>query len=115
MIEQPTRRGFVTGLVALIAAPAIVRASSLMPVKAWPGGNKFLTPELISEEAVKLYNPSLKMGDIITISWGDPNELPRQFIVTSSTKEVSEILIRDRLYGIKPSKQLVSLNGRLLG
>lgn len=28
------RRGFLTGLGALIAAPAIVRASSLMPVKA---------------------------------------------------------------------------------
>lgn len=33
MIEQPTRRGFITGLGALlIAAPAIVRATSIMPV-----------------------------------------------------------------------------------
>jgi hypothetical protein len=30
-----TRRGLITGLVSLVAAPAIVRASSLMPVKAW--------------------------------------------------------------------------------
>lgn len=30
MIE---RRGFLAGLVGLVAAPAIVRASSLMPVK----------------------------------------------------------------------------------
>lgn len=30
MIE---RRGFLTGLVGFVAAPAIVRASSLMPVK----------------------------------------------------------------------------------
>jgi len=29
-----TRRGLVGGLVGIIAAPAIVRASSLMPVKA---------------------------------------------------------------------------------
>lgn len=29
-----TRRELITGLVALIAAPAIVRAGSLMPVKA---------------------------------------------------------------------------------
>lgn len=29
------RRTLVTGLAAIIAAPAIVRASSLMPVKAW--------------------------------------------------------------------------------
>jgi hypothetical protein len=27
------RRGFITGLISLVAAPAIVRASSLMPVK----------------------------------------------------------------------------------
>ena len=30
-----TRRSLLTGLGALLAAPAIVRASSLMPVKAW--------------------------------------------------------------------------------
>ena len=30
-----TRRGLIGGLAAFIAAPAIVRASSLMPVKAW--------------------------------------------------------------------------------
>jgi hypothetical protein len=41
MIEQPSRRGFITGLGALfISAPAIVRASSLMPIKA-------LSPELL--------------------------------------------------------------------
>jgi hypothetical protein len=32
MIE-PNRRGFITGLIALVAAPAIVRAGSLMPVR----------------------------------------------------------------------------------
>lgn len=34
MLIEPTRRKLITGLVSLIAAPAIVRASSLMPVKA---------------------------------------------------------------------------------
>lgn len=29
----PSRRSFITGLSALIAAPAIVRVSSLMPVR----------------------------------------------------------------------------------
>ena len=29
------RRGFLRGLIGLIAAPAIVRATSLMPVKVW--------------------------------------------------------------------------------
>ena len=28
------RRGFITGLISLVAAPAIVRVTSLMPVKA---------------------------------------------------------------------------------
>jgi hypothetical protein len=32
---QLTRRGLIAGLASLVAAPAIVRASSLMPVKAW--------------------------------------------------------------------------------
>lgn len=30
------RRGFLTGLSALIAAPAIVRAGNLMPIKVMP-------------------------------------------------------------------------------
>ncbi len=33
-IIEPSRRGFIAGLASLIAAPAIVRAGSLMPVKA---------------------------------------------------------------------------------
>lgn len=32
MIE-PSRRRFITGLISLVAAPAIVRAGSLMPIK----------------------------------------------------------------------------------
>jgi hypothetical protein len=35
-----TRRAFLTGMVSLIASPAIVRASSLMPVK-------IIKPEII--------------------------------------------------------------------
>lgn len=35
-IIQPTRRSFLTGLTAAFAAPAIVRAASLMPVKSMP-------------------------------------------------------------------------------
>jgi hypothetical protein len=29
------RRRFLTGLVSLLAAPAVVRADSLMPIKVW--------------------------------------------------------------------------------
>jgi hypothetical protein len=34
MIEV-ARRSFITGLIALVAAPAIVRASSIMPVRSY--------------------------------------------------------------------------------
>lgn len=30
-----SRRGLITGFVSLLAAPAIVRAGSLMPVRVW--------------------------------------------------------------------------------
>lgn len=33
MILEPTRRGLITGLVSFVAAPAIVRAKSIMPIK----------------------------------------------------------------------------------
>ncbi len=33
---QTSRRSLITGLISLIAAPAVVRAASLMPVKALP-------------------------------------------------------------------------------
>lgn len=35
MIE-PSRRGFITGLISLVAAPAIVRTGILMPIKGIP-------------------------------------------------------------------------------
>lgn len=43
------RRQFLTGLASLIAAPAVVRASSLMPVKAltWRDGWFPLGPRIV--------------------------------------------------------------------
>lgn len=32
-IVQPTRRGFINGIVSLIAAPAVIRTIDLMPAK----------------------------------------------------------------------------------
>ena len=91
-----TRRSLVTGLLGLVAAPAIVRASSLMPVKAWAdaaiadeiytvtgtysGG---ITIEMLREaqrilgnndidedQMISVYTPShgFKVGDLITLS-----------------------------------------------
>jgi hypothetical protein len=33
----PSRRGLISGIVSLIAAPALVRAASLMPISSVPG------------------------------------------------------------------------------
>lgn len=41
------RRRFLTGVGALIAAPAIVRASSLMPIFVMPAGGDFTTDNLL--------------------------------------------------------------------
>lgn len=39
---QPSRRGFLTGLAGLVAAPALVKATSLMPIKPWDDREAFL-------------------------------------------------------------------------
>lgn len=62
---QISRRGLLTGLVALVAAPAIVRVESLMalPTRGWmegavasqPLGNSLLTINMITQEAVSQF------------------------------------------------------------
>lgn len=66
-LAVPSRRGFLRGLGAIIAAPAIVRVASLMPVSvtAYPRlevgmtvagiGNGLLTINMITREAIKLW------------------------------------------------------------
>lgn len=55
MLEIPRRR-FLAGLIGLIAAPAIVRVTSLMPVRAAP---------LVIE------TPKLILPDVgVSMSWG---------------------------------------------
>jgi len=61
-----SRRGILTGLGALICAPAIVRVASLMPIKSWA------IPEMQFEE--------LKAGDIIEFSNSD---LPGRYVITA--------------------------------
>lgn len=51
-----SRRSILTGLVALVAAPAIVRVGSLMPVNSGlVPGNALLTVDQITREAVRLF------------------------------------------------------------
>jgi len=40
------RRTLLTGLAAIIAAPAIVRATSIMPVKPWGGRVELVTEDI---------------------------------------------------------------------
>lgn len=59
---EGSRRGFITGLISLVAAPAIVRPLSLMPVRgevltlaSGAARNNLLTINMITREAVKLF------------------------------------------------------------
>lgn len=87
-----SRRSFFAGLSAAFAAPAIVRASSLMPIKAmrWLDGIGEID---VSHQAGSIItvslNGSLQVGDVITIAGVRMFSRlfrrtagPRQFVVT---------------------------------
>lgn len=57
-----TRRSFITGLVSFVAAPAIVRVSSIMPVKA---ERTLLTAQQIINLALHRINPPYGIGPAI--------------------------------------------------
>lgn len=97
-----SRRGFLAGMLALGAAPAIVKASSLMPIftRKEPGGllvpaeeieayfensimdNVLLTPAMITKEALR----------ILHINLSHMHELDRQF--TDDYKCLNKIIRR---------------------
>lgn len=54
------RRSFILGVASLITAPAIVRATSLMPVKSMVSGPLWLTPPIQWD--------LLKGGDLVYLS-----------------------------------------------
>lgn len=81
-----TRRGFLGSILALGAAPAIVRADSLMriivptteEVVAIVGGNRILTIQMITAEALRILHENMQFvqnvnteflnaGDVLTI------------------------------------------------
>ena len=97
----PTRRGFITGLVGLIAAPAIVRASSLMPVKAWPLERILGLPPMYIEGGNYL-------SDSVQIAWKldgpwqrdrHPHYFPAGRLTTASAESIFEPL------GLRPQEQ----------
>ena len=66
------RRSFLLGGLALLAAPAIVRAGSLMPIRGelltldvWAQRNSLLTIDMITREAVRLWTNSNEFLRII--------------------------------------------------
>lgn len=58
------RRSFLTGLISLVAAPAIVRAGSLMPVRAMV----IIEPRPIFTSSIGTYNGVIFHE--IDIAWG---------------------------------------------
>lgn len=82
-IELP-RRKFLTGLASLIAAPAIVRVSSLMPVKASKilSITNYLGTPIVSVDV--LYG-KLNIGDIVMFM-----DSPNQFKIISLTNGIIE-------------------------
>lgn len=77
-----SRRGFLGGLAAALAAPAIVAAPSLMPIRApalvlapsgllVPRRNPLLTIGMITREAVKLWVNSNELLRNIAAEWDD--------------------------------------------
>lgn len=76
-----SRRGFITGLAALIAAPAIVKAGSLMPVKP-----VLILPEYSGPFTAQLdvAHGTLKLGDVVRI------KLPLDFFVVEEVGKITE-------------------------
>jgi len=63
------RRGFLTGALGLLAAPAIVRASSIMPVSAQPMAWRWVSAEPIITGWAYRRNPGT-FGDLNLLSPG---------------------------------------------
>ncbi len=72
---QPKRRGFLIGAGALLMAPAIVRASSIMPVSV-------LSPE---PEPLTLNSHGLMAGDMIILWVGNNSQFNGTYTVIEAT------------------------------
>lgn len=79
-----SRRGFITGLAATFAAPAIVRASSLMPVKAMPAEDNLAVMQKLLEarlsdayRVTKKHMDQMLYGDTFsrTFTLGDESKI----------------------------------------
>lgn len=69
-----TRRGFLGSILAACAAPAIVKAEILMPVRQLilpPAArtNTLITCDMIVREALKVLNDTLVFSDVVNENW----------------------------------------------
>jgi hypothetical protein len=58
-----SRRGLFGGMAGVIAAPAIVRASSLMPVRAW---TDWRAAQMLSAFDILQNSPSMMLHEVLT-------------------------------------------------
>jgi hypothetical protein len=81
-----TRRGFIAGIGTLLCAPAIVRASSLMPVSFWRD-TRFLGTDITQSDiwqkfiAEEVLPPAQRKLQIY--QFGDPLMLPPSTITVT--------------------------------
>lgn len=98
MIET-SRRSLITGLVALVAAPAIVKVASLMPVNAaLQPGNDLLTLNQITRGAVRLFMDSNEF--LREITEYEPGNGPDRLDVLYGRKQMSGTEINARYQAV---------------
>lgn len=66
---QPSRRGFLSGIIALAVAPAIVRAESLMAVKPIKLDGLFDVPGLDGDEILTYSNTFGRIESVSAYIW----------------------------------------------
>lgn len=71
------RRAFLTGLASLLAAPAIVKASSLMPVKAIREPTNEEMMALLKQRMDEAYQVTRE--SMARILYGNPDFVPQRF------------------------------------
>lgn len=69
------RRGFITGLVSLVAAPAIVRAGSLMPVRTMLIEPYGIGPMMSAVMAMDMFDMDAARAEIFKIMAVPPHWL----------------------------------------
>lgn len=75
VMAEVSRRSFLGGLIALVAAPAIVRATSLMPIKVLVPEYVWV-PGQVLEDALDGFDfQSLRYGDMFMLMKRDADRL----------------------------------------